>query len=151
MASMDYEKIFRMFLSDVNDPALASLSEEDAKTIMTEYLHKALSSSYLDHLFATSSLDDSSNTFSYTMAYDTSKDESDFVSNAIAKWMVYEWWSNKVNSVVNSAQFFGGSEQKYYSQAAHMEELQNLQDNAYKKARTYIQDRGWIHNSYLGG
>lgn len=151
MASINYEKIFSMFLSSIKDHELASLSEVDANAIMTEYLHKALSASYLSHLFETSALDDTAQTFTYKMAYETTKDETDFVANAITQWMVYEWWSNKVNSIVNAAQFFGGSEQKFYSQQAHMAELQNLQDSAYKKARSFVQDRGWIHNSYLGG
>lgn len=112
MASITYETIFSLFLSSIKDHELASLSEEDAYAIMGEYLRKALSSSYLSHLFKTSALDDNAQTFSYTMAHETANDESDFVANAIAHWMVYEWWSNKVNSVVNAAQFFGGSEQK---------------------------------------
>lgn len=151
MASVKYQKIFNLFLGSITDLKLASLSEEDARMLMTEYLHKALAASYLSHLFDNVNLEDTTETLTYSMAYETDKDETDFVCNAIAKWMVYEWWSNQVNSVINSAQFFGGSEQKFYSQQAHMAELESLQENAYKRARQFVMDRGWINNSYLGG
>lgn len=151
MASVNYKEIFSLFLGSITDYKLASLEEEDANTLMTEYLNKALAASYLNHLFSSFTLDDGTQTFTYTLAHATTNDETGFVCNAIAKWMVYEWLHNQVRSVVNTAQFFGGSEQKYYSQSAHLAELRALQDDAYKEARFFIQDRGWINNSYLGG
>lgn len=151
MTSVKYETIFNLFLGNITDIKLASLSEEDANTLMTEFLHKALAATYLNRLFSSYSLDDDTQQFSFAMAYDTKRDETDFVCNAIAKWMVYEWIHNQVNSVVNTAQFFGGAEQKFYSQQAHLSELRNLEDSLYKECRHYVMDRGWINNSYLGG
>jgi hypothetical protein len=151
MTSVKYETIFSLFLGSITDYKLASLDEEDANVIMTEYLHKALAASYLSRIFSSISTDDDSQVFSYELKYTTDMDEADFVCNAIAKWMVYEWLHNQVRSVVNTSQFFGGSEQKYYSQAAHIGELRALQDDAYKEARSFVMDRGWINNSYLGG
>lgn len=151
MTSVKYETIFNLFLGNITDIKLASLDEEDAKTLMTEYLHKSLAATYLNRLFSSYSLDDETRQFSFTMAYDTKKDETDFICNAIAKWMVYEWIHNQVRSVVNTAQFFGGAEQKYYSQQAHLSELRNLEESLYKECRFFVMDRGWINNSYLGG
>lgn len=151
MASVNYNTIFDLFLGSITDYKLASLEEEDANTLMTEYLHKALAASYLSHIFSSAELDDENKLFTYTLSYETGKDETDFVCNAIAKWMVYEWLHNQVRSVVNTSQFFGGAEQKYYSQAAHLAELRALQDDAYKEARFFVQDRGWMNNSYVGG
>lgn len=152
MASVTYESIFNLFLGSITDYKLASLEENDAADLMKEYLHKALGASYLRRVFSSITLDDDSQTITYTMAQPTD-DESDleFISNAIAKWMVYEWIHNQLNSVVNTSQFFGGAEQKYYSQANHMTELRELHDLLYKEARHFVMDRGWIHNSYLGG
>lgn len=151
MASVKYETIFSLFLGSITDYKLASLNDEDANTVMTEYFHKALAASYLSRIFSTRSTDDDNQVFTYELKYKTDNDETDFVCNAIAKWMVYEWLHNQVRSVVNTSQFFGGSEQKYYSQAAHISELRALQDDAYKEARSFVMDRGWINNSYLGG
>jgi hypothetical protein len=151
MASVNYETIFNLFLGNITDYKLASLDEKDAKAIMKELLHKTLAASYLSRIFSSSSFDDTAETFTYEMAYDTTNDETDFVCTAIAKWMVYEWLHNQVNSVINTAQFFGGAEQKYYSQQAHLAELRNLEDSTYTEARRFVMDRGWIKNSYLGG
>ena len=151
MTSVSYETIFKLFLGSITDYKLVSLSDEDAETIMTEYLHKALSATYLSRLFSSMTLDDEMKQLTYAMTYDSGKDETDFVCNAIAKWMVYEWYHNQVNSVINSAQFFGGSEQKFYSQQTHSSELRAVEESMYKEARGFVMDRGWIHNSYLGG
>ena len=152
MASVTYESIFKLFLGNITDYKLASLEENDATDLMKEYLHKALGATYLRKLFSSITLDDDTMIVQYTMAQATdAESDSEFVTTAIAKWMTYEWIHNQVNSVVNTAQFFGGSEQKYYSQANHISELRELHDLLYKEARHYVMDRGWIHNSYLGG
>ena len=152
MASVTYESIFSLFLGSITDYKLASLEENDAADLMKEYLHKALSASYLRRVFSSIALDDDAQTITYEMALPTDPDsDSEFVINAISKWMVYEWIHNQVRNITNTSQFFGGAEQKYYSQAAHLTELRALQDDTYKEARFFVQDRGWIHNSYLGG
>ena len=151
MASVSYETIFNLFLGNITDYKLASLNEDDANTLMTEYLHKSLAASYLNRIFSSVTLDDDTRIISFTLAYDSGRDETDFVCNAIAKWMTYEWFHNQVRSTVNTAQFFGGSEQKYYSQQQHLAELKDLEDSLYKEARHFVMDRGWINNSYLGG
>jgi hypothetical protein len=65
--------------------------------------------------------------------------------------MVYEWIHSQVNSVVNTAQFFGGKEQSFYSQANHLAELRNIENDAVLAVRNMISDRGYIYNGYLGG
>ena len=152
MASVNYETIFSLFLGSITDYRLASLNEEDANTIMTEYLHKALAATYLSHLFSSSALDDDNQTFTYTLAYATANDETDFVCNAIAKWMVYEWVHNQVQSTTLTNQMiFSSKEKSFYSQANHLSELRALKDDLYKEARSFVMDRGWINNSYLNG
>ena len=152
MASVSYEKIFELFLGNITDFKLASLEKDDAQSLMTEYLHKALAASYLSHIFSTSVLDDDTETFTYTLSHDSGKDETDFVCTAISKWMAYEWLQNQVkNSTLTHQMIFSSKEKSFYSQANHMAELRALKDDAYKEARGFVQDRGWIHNSYLGG
>lgn len=151
MTSVKYETIFNLFLGDITDPKMASLNEDDANTLMTEYLHKALATTYLNRLFSSYKLDDDMSTFSFDMSYDAGRDETDFVCVAISKWMIYEWYHNQVNSLINTSQFFGGSEQKFFSQKGHSEEVRALEESSYKKARHFVMDRGWINNSYLGG
>lgn len=152
MASVTYDEIFSLFLGSITDYKLASLEENDAANLMKEYLHKALSASYVRRLFSSIAFDDDNNILNYEINFPTNPSEdADFIKNAIAKWMVYEWVHNIVRNIINTSQFFGGSEQKYYSQSNHLSELRALMDDTYKEARAFILDRGWIHNSYLGG
>lgn len=153
MASvLTYEEIFNMFLGNITDIKLASLEESDANKLMTEYLHKSVSASYIGRLFSSISLDDNSQTIEYTMSTPTTEDsDRSFITTALSKWMVYEWIHSYVNNTVNIAQFFGGAEQKFYAQQSHLTALKELQDSLYKEARSFVMDRGYITNSYLGG
>ncbi len=154
MASINYSEFFNSFLGDITDYKLASLGEEDAKTLMQEYLHKSLYEPYIRRLFSSLSIDDDNQLITYTMKWegiDPSSDEG-FVVSAVSKWMVYEWLHNQVKTTTLTEQMiFSSKEKSYYSQANHLSELRALQDDAYKEARNFIMDRGYISNSYLGG
>lgn len=150
MASVSYDDIFSNFLGSITDYDLqVNLSPSDSYSLMTEYLHKTVADQYVKHLFSSVTLDDDVQMFTYEMA--NGNDDAEFVVMAISKWMVYEWLHKEVRSKLNTAQFFGGKEQKFYSQAQHISELRALQDDAFKEARRFIQDRGYISNSYLVG
>jgi hypothetical protein len=77
--------------------------------------------------------------------------DKDFVVDMLALGMVVAWLSPILRSKVNLAQKFGGSEQKFYSQAAHIAELREVCDDAKIEQRNLIRDRGYIYNSYLEG
>ena len=113
MASISYEEIFSSFLGNVTDYNLASLSPTDAFEIMSEYLHKSVADPYMYRLFSEYSLDDEGQVLSYTLS-NSVNDETDkeFVINALAKWMVYEWLNKQVQSVVNISQMFSNKDQK---------------------------------------
>lgn len=149
MTSISYEEIFSSFLGNVTDYNLASLSATDAFELMTEYLHKTIADPYVKHIFTEVTLDDEIQLLSYTLSND--EDNEDFVITAISKWMVYEWLHKQVKSVTNITQMFGNKEQKYYSQSQHLSELRSLESDSYREARFFIQNRGYIDNSYLGG
>ena len=152
MTSISYEDIFSSFLGNVTDYNLTSLSVTDAYEIMTEYLHQTVADPYVYHLFSTCKLDDETQTFSYTLSYPIEENmDNEFVITALAKWMTYVWLHMQVKSVLNTVQAFMGKEQKYYSQAQHLSELRGLQDDAFKDARFFIQNRTFINNNYLGG
>ena len=152
MSSLQYNSIFEKFLGNITDYDFVSLSISDSYELMTEYLHKSLAETYVNRLFSSYELDDEINTLTYEMKQSISEDnDAEFISSALAKWMVYEWLHKQVRSITNTAQFFGGAEQKFYAQANHLSELRGLMDDAYKEARFFIQDRGYIKNSYLGG
>lgn len=152
MTSIDYEEIFSSFLGSVTDYNLASLEPTEAYGLLTELLHKALADRYVARLFSSKKLDDVVQQFSFEMKYAIDDDsDTEFVVNALAKWMKYEWLQKQVNNTAITAQFFGGKEQKYYAQANHLLELRGLQSSAYDEAYKYIMNRGYIDNNYLEG
>ena len=151
MASITYDEIFSYFLGDITDYNLYNLSQSDAELLMTEYLHKAVAESYVNRLFSTYTLSDDVQRFEYEMIHVVGDDQDEeFVKTALAKWMTYEWLKRQVKSINNTAQLLAGKEQKFYSQSQHLSELRALQDDAFKEARFYLQDRGYIYNDYLG-
>lgn len=152
MTSLDYEEIFSSFLGSVTDYNLASLDTTEAYQLLTELLHKALADRYVARLFKFKKLDDDVQKFSFEMKYVIDDDsDREFVVGALAKWMKYEWQSDKVNNVTLETRLLAGKEQKFYSEANHLTALQALQKEAYNEAYKYIMSRGYIDNKYLEG
>lgn len=65
--------------------------------------------------------------------------------------MVIEWITPKINSLNNTQQVFGSSEEKFYSQTNHLNGLKDLKKSLIKEQKNLIKDRGYIWNSYLDG
>ena len=150
MTSISYDRIFSHFLGLVEDNKFWTMSEDDTTEILTELLHKAVYSSYVYHLFSSVSTEDPVQLLTFEMKHSVNEEaDLQFVIIALAKWMKYEWLSPQLNTVVNTAQAFMGKEQKYYSQSAHMSEIRAMTELAYKEARDFIRDRGYINNKYL--
>ena len=152
MTSLKYDDIFSSFLGDVTDYNIVNLSITDATELMQEYLHKALSETYVRRLFSSVELADDVQTMIFEMKRvgDEIADK-EFVTHMLGKWMTYEWIHNQVRSVLNTSQFFGGAEQKWFAQANHLSQLKELQEQIYSEARNFIRDKGYIENSYLEG
>ena len=126
------------------------MDKSKAYAIMTEYLHKAVSPVYIRRLFSSLSCDDEVQEFTYTLAkkIDDGADE-DFVRMMIGKSMVLQWVTPQVQSKVNIAQMFTGSEQKFYSQSNHISELRAMKSDIEKDLQSYILTRGYVYNGYL--
>lgn len=151
MTSVNYDVIFSYFLGYVTDHQLASMSMQDAYDFMVEYLHKALAKPYTRRLFSSCDIDDNIQVITFEMEYvvDESAD-TDFVIDILSKGMVIEWLEPQVNSKNNVLQFFGGKEQKFYSQSTHLGEISALLESLRNEQKDIIRDRGYINNSYLG-
>lgn len=152
MTSIHYDEIFGNFLGNITDYDFANFTMSESFSIMAEYLHNALAESYVRRLFSTITIDDDAQIISFEMKHTVGEEEDkDFVINALSKWMVYEWLHKDVKSKNITSLFLGTKEQSMYSQANHLAQLRGLMDDSYKEARFYIQDRGYINNSYIGG
>lgn len=150
MASLNYDDVFSEFLGNIKDPEMGKLDETTAYEIMTEYLHKAVSSVYVRRLFSSISLDDEVQELTFTMSkkVDDASDE-DFVRTMLGKAMALQWITPQVQSKVNLAQVFTGSDFKFFSQSNHISELRAMKSDIEKDLQSFILTRGYIYNDYL--
>ena len=150
MARLNYDDIFSGFLGNITDAKFATLSISDSESLMCEYLHSAMSNPYIVRLFSAFVFDDEIRVVDYQLVNGCGIPfDNNFVLMILSKQMVCEWLRPQVRSTLNTMQFFGGREQKWFSQSQHLNELQNLLENAESEVRNLIRDRGFIWNSYL--
>lgn len=146
----EFSNIYSRFYLRITDYNLAGLNESIAKEMMNGWMHATLSKPYVRRLFGALTIDDDVEEIEYELKFPTSDSEDqDFIEQIIAMGMVIEWLQPQVNSVLNTAQMFSNSEQKFYSQANHLEVLQQLLKKNQNDQRKLIRDRGYIYNSYL--
>ncbi len=152
MASILYNDIFESFLGEITDYDIAALAESDADQQMTEWLNKAVHNMLIYDLFSSAELDDETQTFEYEMAVGWSENaDAGFIKNLLGKAMAYEWISPKVNNINNLYNFFGNSDQKWYSQANQLAQLRGLRDDLNTQIRDLVDNRGLLKNPYLEG
>ena len=150
MTSLSYDEVFDDFLGRVADYDFSKMDESTANYLMSEYLQKVLSRSYIRRLFNSISYDKEIHIIEFEIDNQVD-DEADleFVKTILSKGMVVEWLEPQVRNKVNISQFFGGKEQKYYSQSNHIAELRALLEDTERDLRREIRDRGYIYNPYL--
>ena len=151
MTSLSYDEVFDDFLGRVADFDFSTMDESTANYLMAEYLQKVVSRPYIRRLFSSINADKEIHLIEFEMVDVVDEDaDLEFVKTILSKGMVVEWLEPQVRTKVNIAQFFGGKEQKYYSQSNHMTELRGLFEDTEKELKAEIRDRGYIYNTYLG-
>ena len=151
MTSLSYDEVFDDFLGRVADFDFSTMDESTANYLMAEYLQKVVSRPYIRRLFKSISADKEIHLIEFEMVDVVDEDaDLEFVKTILSKGMVVEWLDPQVRTKVNIAQFFGGKEQKYYSQSNHIAELRALLRDTEAELRGEIRDRGYIYNAYLG-
>ena len=152
MASVLYSEIFSSFLGRISDYELAELDEADAVERLTEYLHKSVADPFIHKLFSSVVLNDEAETLDFVMKITVSDEEDvEFVINVLSERMVVAWLSPSVMSKINIAQYFGGKESNFFSQANHLEQLRGILKDAKLTVRKMIRDRDYSDPSRLEG
>lgn len=119
---------------------------------MPEYLHASINKPYIRRLFSELKLGDTVQELTYIMKYSVDDDfDAEFITDILGIGMVIEWITPKINSLNNTQQVFGSSEEKFYSQTNHLNGLKDLKKSLIKEQKNLIKDRGYIWNSYLDG
>ena len=135
-----YETIYNCALSKIEDPTLAMLPEEDLENMLHGYLMSAIAKHRkCEHDL--SDRDEELKQFNF--------DLSDLEMEILSILMVREWISQRLNSVTNVMQVFGGKEEKWFSQASHIKELREMDDRLRLEAQQLSRDYSYIVNDYF--
>ncbi len=146
----EFDELYSRFYLRVKDYEIVGLEVKVVKEMMNGWIKSTLSKPYVRRLFDTLVMDEDLEEIEFEMKFPVSDDEDkDFVEEAIALGMVAEWLSPRYHSTLLTSQMFSNSEQKFYSQQAHMTELKDMYHRAKNDLRKLIRDRGYIYNGYL--
>ena len=153
MPSLNYEEIYSKFRLKAEAYDILQYREDDVSAVfMPEYLHASINKPYIRRLFYELKLGDTVQELTYIMKYSVDDDfDAEFITDILGIGMVIEWITPKINSLNNTQQVFGSSEEKFYSQTNHLNGLKDLKKSLIKEQKNLIKDRGYIWNSYLDG
>ena len=135
-----YTTLYSRALAQITDPLLATLPEEDFNTMLHDWLMDAI----VEPVVGTYDFSDRSEEkkqFNF--------DISDRDQKIIAIHMVRGWLAPQIRSVTLTHQVFGGKEEKYYSQSAHLAEMQNLDASLQKQADLLFCRGTYLNNEYF--
>ena len=135
-----YETIYNQALLKLEDYDLAKLPEKD----LEQMLHGWMISAIAKFRKCQSDLkqrDEENKTF----LVDLLDEEVEILALLTAT----EWLESQINSITLTKQFFGGKEEKWFSQSQHLSTLMALRDSNRLEARKLMRDFTYSHNSYL--
>jgi hypothetical protein len=135
-----YSTLYERCLQKLEDPQLAMLPEED----LEEMLHGYLLSAIAKHRKCEHDLSDRDEELKQF-----NSDLSDLEVEIIAILMLREYISQRLHSITNVLQVFSGKETKWFSQAAHIAELRELDDRLRLEAQQLSRDYTYANNDYF--
>lgn len=150
MLSVTFDAIYSRFLSKVQAYDLLELTNDNCYEQLNEWLMSVKADSRVRKIFSSLSFDDVGKTVSFTLRNPVDNNSDiDFVLEVFGLGIAWKWIEPKYKSVLNTAQFFGGKEQSFYSQANHMKELETMNTNARNDLYRFIASHGYYNNPYL--
>lgn len=114
-----YEKVYDRFLIRTTDFNLGELDDYTLNEMLKGWLRSAIVNTRTST--ALSARDDENEVFN--------NDLTDLDIELLAMGMTLAWLDQYLNSTENVLQFIGGKEEKYYSQANHIEQLRALRED----------------------
>ena len=135
-----YETIYNRALSKLEDYDLAQLPEEDLERMLNGWMMSAIAK-FRKCQSDLKQRDEENKTF----LVDLLDEEVEILALLTAT----EWLESQINSITLTKQFFGGKEEKWFSQSQHLSTLMALRDSNRLEARKLMRDFTYSHNSYL--
>lgn len=150
---LDYEQIFNRFFQKIDDVDFFSQDRDRAYQMLSGYLHAAVAGSYVRSLFTELELNDDILRITYELKRPSEHESEDkeFIIELFALGIVLQWIAPHVDNTRNIESFFGGHDQKWYSQSAQILQQRGLREDAELKFRRMITERGYINNAYVAG
>ena len=135
-----YSTLYNRALAQITDPLLATLPEEDLNNMLHDWLMDAI----VEPVVGTYDFSDREEELKQ-FNFDISERDQKILSIH----MVRGWLAPQIRSVTLTSQVFGGKEEKYYSQSAHLAEMQNLDANLQRQADLLFCRGTYLNNEYF--
>lgn len=135
-----YEAIYSRCLSQITDPLLAMLPEEDLSIMLHDWLMNAIVEPTIGE-YDFSNRDEELKRFNF--------DISEIDQKIISIHMVRGWLAPQIRSVTLTSQVFSGKETKFYAQANQLAEMRALDEQLRKDADLLFCRGTYLHNDYF--
>ena len=135
-----YEKLYNRALAQITDPLLAQLPNEDIDKMLHEWMLDAIVEPVIGS-YDFSDRDDELRRFNF--------DISERDQKILSIHMVRGWLAPQIRSVTLTSQVFGGKEEKYYSQSAHLSEMRALDADLQRQADLLFCRGTYLDNDYF--
>lgn len=129
-----YGEIYERFAQKITDYKLLELSDNDVREMMHSWMVSAISKFKRCKTDLTNRNDE---------LYRFNEDLLDIEKEILAELMVGEWLAPQLNSVLYTSQFFGGKEEKFYSQATGLNSLKSLKETNRVNCLALMRDYGY--------
>ena len=151
MLSVTYDACYSRFLAQVQAYDLAVIDESEARQKLNEWLSSVKSNPRVRKLFTSLTMDKNIETIFFTLKNTFKDDEADvdFVTEVFGLGVAWKWADEKYKSLVNTAQYFGAGDRRYFSQANHMTSLATMAKDGRGNLYNFIRDHGSYNNSYI--
>ena len=133
-----YDVVYKRFLNSTTDFNLADLDDYTLNEMLKEWLHSSIVKTRTS---SDLSYNDESESFNNTL--------SDLDIELLAMGMKLAWLDTSIYSTELTLQFIGGKEEKYYSQANHINELRALRADTLREMQQLYTYDTYVNNSYF--
>lgn len=148
--NLQYEDIFSVFLTKITDYSFLEYDESYVRGEMVSWLHASVSSPRLRYKMSVLSLNDEVATLEFELKHGIdNQSDVEFVKDVLARSMVIAWLEPQVKNVLLTKQLIGGKEEKFYAQANHLAQLQQMLSDAKNELSKILRDYGYLNNSYV--
>ena len=135
-----YETLYNRALTQITDPLLVQLPEEDLEIMLHDWLMDAIVEPVVGE-YDFSDRDEELKQFNF--------DISDRDQKILSIHMVRGWLAPQIRSVTLTMQVYSGKETKYYAQANQLAEMRALDEQLRKDADLLFCRGTYLNNDYF--